>query len=108
VEVVASTPESEAVMASVFAAKYAGIVVISGKEAWELLPPLVTIQDIYTDPQVPNTVEAKLYAIGNPGDSSPVLFTTNFSLSYFSVVSEVERSKVPCWICVVETEGLAC
>jgi acetyl-CoA decarbonylase/synthase complex subunit gamma len=106
VEVVAATPESESMMASVFAAKYAGIVVISGKEAWELLPPLVTIQDIYTDPQVPNTVEAKLYAVGNPGDNSPVLFTTNFSLSYFSVVSEVERSKVPCWISVVETEGL--
>ena len=35
-----------------------------------------------------------------------MLFTTNFSLTYFSVESEVERSKVPAYICVVDTEGL--
>jgi acetyl-CoA decarbonylase/synthase complex subunit gamma len=35
-----------------------------------------------------------------------VMFTTNFSLTYFSVEGEVERSKVPCYISVVETEGL--
>jgi acetyl-CoA decarbonylase/synthase complex subunit gamma len=34
------------------------------------------------------------------------MFTTNFSLTYFSVAGEVERSKVPAYICVVETEGL--
>ena len=106
VDVVAKTPEMETGLTSVFLAKYAGIVVVSGGEPWQLLPELVTVQDVYTDPQVPNTVEAKLYAIGQPDEDSPVLFTTNFSLSYFSVASEVERSKVPAWICVVETEGL--
>jgi acetyl-CoA decarbonylase/synthase complex subunit gamma len=51
-------------------------------------------------------VEAKLYEIGDTNENSPVLFTTNFSLTYFSVESEVERSKIPTYICVVETEGL--
>jgi acetyl-CoA decarbonylase/synthase complex subunit gamma len=51
-------------------------------------------------------VEAKLYQIGSPNENSPVLFTTNFSLSYFSVAGEVERSKIPAYICVVDTEGL--
>ena len=106
VSIASDTSESETVFASMFAAKYAGIVIISGVEPWELLPIMATIQNVYTDPQVPNTVEAKLYEIGSPNENSPVLFTTNFSLTYFSVESEVERSKVPAYICVVDTEGL--
>ena len=106
VEVSGSSPELEGLLAATFAAKYAGILIVNGLEPWELLPILVTVQDVYTDPQVPNAVEAKLYEIGSPNENSPVLFTTNFSLTYFSVAGEVERSKVPTYICVVETEGL--
>jgi acetyl-CoA decarbonylase/synthase complex subunit gamma len=106
VEVEAGSPDMEGILGGVFAAKYAGIVIINGIEPWELLPIMVTVQDVYTDPQVPNTVEAKLYEIGSPGDDAPVLFTTNFSLTYFSVAGEVERSKVPAYISVVDTEGL--
>jgi acetyl-CoA decarbonylase/synthase complex subunit gamma len=106
VEVVADSPETEVLFASSFAAKYAGIVLINGVEPWELLPIMTTVQDVYTDPQVPNTVEAKLYEIGSPNENSPVMFTTNFSLTYFSVAGEVERSKVPAYISVVDTEGL--
>lgn len=106
VEIVADSPEAETVLASTFAAKYSSIVLINGTEPWELLPIMAAVQNIYTDPQVPNTVEAKLYEIGSPGENSPVMFTTNFSLTYFSVEGEVERSKIPSYICVVDTEGL--
>ena len=106
VDIEASSPEDETVLASAFAAKYAGIVIMKNTEAWGLLPVMATVQNVYTDPQVPNAVEAKLYEIGNPNENSPVLFTTNFSLTFFSVVGEVERSKIPAFICVVETEGL--
>ena len=106
VEVGAPSSELEGLLAATFAAKYAGIVIVNGLEPWELLPILVTVQDVYTDPQVPNAVEAKLYELGSPNENSPVLFTTNFSLTYFSVAGEVERSKVPAYICVVDTEGL--
>jgi acetyl-CoA decarbonylase/synthase complex subunit gamma len=99
-------PELETLIASGFAAKYGGIVVIDHAEPWELAPIMTLVQDVYRDPQVPNAVEAKLYEIGNPNENSPVLFTTNFSLTYFSVASEVERSKIPSFISVVETEGL--
>jgi len=96
----------ETMLASTFVAKYASIIMMKGLDASELLPVLTTIQNIYTDPQVPNTVEAKLCEIGNVNDSSPIMFTTNFSLTYFCVEGEVERSKIPSYICVVETEGL--
>jgi acetyl-CoA decarbonylase/synthase complex subunit gamma len=51
-------------------------------------------------------VDAKLYEIGDVTENSPVLFTTNFSLTYFCVEGEVERSKVPTYILAVDTEGL--
>jgi acetyl-CoA decarbonylase/synthase complex subunit gamma len=106
VDVATDDPLKETVLASTFAAKYASVIILNGLDGAELLPVLTTIQNIYTDPQVPNTVEAKLYEIGNVTEDSPVLFTTNFSLTYFCVEGEVERSKVPAYICVVETEGL--
>lgn len=96
----------EMVLATTFAAKYAGIIIMNGLDGAELLPILTTVQNIYTDPQVPNTVDAKLYEIGNVNENSPVMFTTNFSLTYFCVEGEVERSKVPAYICSVDTEGL--
>jgi len=106
IEIISDSAEKESIFAGIFAAKYCGIVLIDGSEAWELLPIMTTVQDVYTDPQVPNTVEVKLYEIGSPNENSPVMFTTNFSLTYFSVEGEVERSKVPSYICVVDTEGL--
>jgi acetyl-CoA decarbonylase/synthase complex subunit gamma len=36
-----------------------------------------------------------------------VLLTTNFSLTYFIVSSEVEGSKVPTWLAIVDTDGLS-
>ncbi len=106
IELKEDNSETEGVLAASYAAKYGGIVLIRGAEPWELLPIMTTVQDVYTDPQVPNTVEAKLYEIGSTNENSPVLFTTNFSLTYFSVAGEVERSKVAAFISVVDTEGL--
>ncbi|RKY18611.1 MAG: acetyl-CoA decarbonylase/synthase complex subunit gamma, partial [Planctomycetota bacterium] len=71
------------------------------------LPILVARQNIYTNPQKPIAVEQKLYPVGEPNDKSPLMFTTNFSLTYFSVQSEVEASRVPSWILAVDTEGLS-
>jgi acetyl-CoA decarbonylase/synthase complex subunit gamma len=105
-EFVSDSAETETIFTAAAAAKYSGIVIMKGREAWQLTPNLTIIQDVFTDPQVPNTVEAKLYEIGSPDENSPVLYTTNFSLTYFSVAGEVERSKIPSYICVVETEGL--
>jgi acetyl-CoA decarbonylase/synthase complex subunit gamma len=98
--------EQDTVFAASCAAKYAGIVIVDGASPDQVLPILTIVQDVYTDPQVPNTVETKLYEVGSPDENSPVLFTTNFSLTYFSVEGEVERSKIPAYICVVDTEGL--
>ena len=106
VDVSCDDPDTETVLAATFVAKYAGIIIINGLDGSELIPLLTAVQNIYTDPQVPNTVESRLYAIGDVTENSPVMFTTNFALTYFSVEGEVERSKVPSYICAVDTEGL--
>jgi len=64
-------------------------------------------QNIFTDPQVPIQVKADLYPVNNPGPDAPILFTTNFSLTYFTVLSDIEKSKMPVWLQVVDTEGLS-
>ena len=96
----------EAITAGAAICRYAGIFVTDGIRPAEILPALTIRQNIYTDPQVPNAIEAKLYEIGNPGPDAPVILTTNFALTYFTVAGEVENSKVPTFISVVDTEGL--
>jgi acetyl-CoA decarbonylase/synthase complex subunit gamma len=85
--------------------KYAGIIVMDTDKPQYILPVLVARQDVYQDPQVPAQVEAKLYEVNNPDDKAPLFITTNFSLSYYSVLSEVEASRVPARILAVDTKG---
>ena len=98
-------PTMQVVEASTYVAKYAGVVVTDAAEPWQMLPVLTTRQDIYIDPQKPVAVEPKLYEVGEVGDKSPLLVTTNFSLSYYSVEGEVEASRMPAYILSVDTEG---
>jgi acetyl-CoA decarbonylase/synthase complex subunit gamma len=93
--------------ASVYVGKYVGIIVLDVDEPWQVLPLLTMQQNIYTNPQKPIQVDEKLYKVGEPDENSPVMFTTNFSLTYFSVEGEVEASRVPAYILAVNTEGLS-
>jgi acetyl-CoA decarbonylase/synthase complex subunit gamma len=100
-------PYEEAIEACAYIAKYAGIVLINGVAAWEVLSILTLRQNIYTDPQKPLQIDPKLYAIGQVSQDSPVLITTNFSLSYYTVLGEVESSKLPAYILSVDTQGMS-
>jgi len=100
-------PMKEAVIASMFVAKYAAILVLSDFEGHSLFPLLVERLNIYTDPQKPLATKEGIYEINGPDENSPVLITSNFSLTYFIVSGEVENSKVPAWLLVKDTEGLS-
>jgi acetyl-CoA decarbonylase/synthase complex subunit gamma len=102
-----SDPYEEAIEAATYIAKYAGIVLIKNTATGEVLALLTLRQNIYTDPQKPLQIEPKLYPIGQVNDKSPVLVTTNFSLSYYTVLGEVEASKIPSYILSVDTEGMS-
>jgi acetyl-CoA decarbonylase/synthase, CODH/ACS complex subunit gamma len=100
-------PYQEINRAATFICKYAGIVILKSIETWKVMPLLTLRQNIYTDPQKPLQVEPKVYAVGNVNEKSPVLITTNFSLTYYTVLSEVESSKVPSYVVSVDTEGMS-
>ena len=103
----ADDPLDEMMLAATFLLKYAGIVVLRGDEPSQILPLLTARMNIYTDPQKPIQVDPKVYLIGEPDENSPVMFTTNFSLTYYSVESEIEASRVPSYLLAVDTEGLS-
>ncbi|OQB77724.1 MAG: Corrinoid/iron-sulfur protein large subunit [Deltaproteobacteria bacterium ADurb.Bin135] len=97
----------ETLIASCFVAKYAGIIVLSDFKGESIFPLLLQRLNIYTDPQRPMTTEQGIYPINNPDSASPVLITCNFSLTYFIVSGEIENSRIPSWLCVMDTEGLS-
>jgi len=100
-------PMKETLLASMFIAKYGGIVVLSGLEGHSLFPLLLERMNIYTDPQRPMATTEGIYEVGGPNENSPVLITSNFSLTYFIVSGEIEGSRVPSWLLVKDTEGLS-
>ncbi len=100
-------PDLEMSLAGLALMKYAGIIVLSQLDPARVMPLLVLLQNIYTDPQKPMQMSEGIYPIGEPKPDSPVLVTTNFSLTYFIVSGEIEASQVPSWLCVMDVEGLS-
>ena len=97
----------ETLLAAQHIAKYAGFVVLESFDPAALYPLLVLRQNIYTDPQKPIQVLPGLYEINSPNADSPVMVTTNFSITYFAVNNEVEGSGRPAWLLVADAEGMS-
>jgi acetyl-CoA decarbonylase/synthase complex subunit gamma len=100
-------PENEAVAAAQAIAKYAGFVVLDTFAPELIYPLLVLRENMYTDPQKPIQVQPGIYEINTPKPESPVLVTTNFSITYFSVANEVEGSGLSAWLLVCDAEGMS-
>ncbi|MFO8143532.1 MAG: acetyl-CoA decarbonylase/synthase complex subunit gamma [Dehalococcoidales bacterium] len=100
-------PMKEGLIASIFVAKYAGIIVLSDFHEESLFPLLVERMNIFTDPQRPLATTEGIYEVGGPDENSPVVLTCNFSLTYFIVSGEIENSRVPSYLLVMDTEGLS-
>jgi acetyl-CoA decarbonylase/synthase, CODH/ACS complex subunit gamma len=103
--VIVSPPTPEAAAQAI--TKYASFIIYDEFSPELVYPLLVLRQNIYTDPQKPIQVQPGLYEINNPQPDSPVLVTTNFSITYFSVANEVEGSGFPAWLLVTDAEGMS-
>jgi len=97
----------EAYLASVFLNRYADLLILHGLEVWSLMPILTMRLNVYTDPRKPVAVASELKVIGEPDESSPVLVTTNFALTAYTVMGDLEASKVSCYLLIANSEGLA-
>jgi len=93
----------ESYLASMLVTRYADILVLHSLEGWVLLPLIILRDNLYTDPRKPISVKAGLRTFGKPNENSPVLMTSNFALTYFTVASDIE--KIDCYLIVIDTEG---
>ncbi len=103
----APDPARESLLAANSIIKYAGFIVLETATPEAVYPLLVLRENIYTDPQKPIQVQPGLYEINAPKPESPVLATTNFSITYFSVANEVEATGMPAWLLVTDAEGMS-
>jgi acetyl-CoA decarbonylase/synthase complex subunit gamma len=87
--------------------KFASVLALEDQGSQTWMPLWTLRQNIYTDPQKPLQMDPGVYSIGEPDTKSPLLVTTNFSLTYFTVSTEVEASGLACHLAVVDAEGLS-
>ncbi len=97
----------EAWLGGMLIVRYADVLIFHETDGWALLPDAVLRQNIYTDPRKPVAVAPGLKVFGTPDENTPVMFTSNFALTYYTVASDLDSSKMNAYLIVVETEGSA-
>ena len=98
---------NEAMLAGALVARYADALIMHGVNGWSLLPLVFLRQNLYTDPRKPVSVEDGVRKFGTPSEMSPMLLTTNFALTYYTVAADIESAKLDCFLLVVDTEGIS-
>ena len=93
--------------ASMFTEKYASIIVMGSMSMAQALPLYGLRQNIYTDPQKPMKVEAKIYPLNGADENSPCALTVDFALTYFLVSGELERSNQPVNLIITDASGMS-
>jgi acetyl-CoA decarbonylase/synthase gamma subunit (EC 2.1.1.-) len=96
----------ETVVASVFTIRYGDIMILHSTEPYAVLPELHIRDTIYTDPRKPVSVDPGMYKVGEPTADSPVLVTTNFALTYYTVESDIASNKIDCFLWAIDTDGI--
>jgi acetyl-CoA decarbonylase/synthase complex subunit gamma len=106
-----SAPEvaiwNETWLASMLITRFADVLIMHSLDGWSQLPLTILRDNLYTDPRKPVAVEAGFKTFGEPNEQSPLLFTTNFALTYYTVAADIEAGGIDCYLMVVDTEGLS-
>jgi acetyl-CoA decarbonylase/synthase complex subunit gamma len=101
------TKWDEVLTAAASIVRYSDIVVLHSLDMWTNLPLTFLRSNLYTDPVKPVAVEAGLIEFGQVGPDVPVMYTTNFALTYFTVESDIKQAGVNAYLVVVDTEGMS-
>lgn len=100
-------PVREINLAAQAIGKYASFIVLDHFDPATAYALLVLRENMYTDPQEPIQVTPGIYELNDPTPGDPMLVTTNFSITYFSVANEIESSGTPAWLLVSDAEGMS-
>ncbi|HVN65879.1 MAG TPA: acetyl-CoA decarbonylase/synthase complex subunit gamma [Methanomicrobiales archaeon] len=96
----------EACLAAMMVVRYVDLLMVSSASKWSTLPLVVLRNNIYNDPRRPVSVDPGLRTFGEPDPKeAPVFLTSNFALTYYTVLSDIE--KLDCHLLVVDTEGMS-
>ncbi|MFW9847559.1 MAG: acetyl-CoA decarbonylase/synthase complex subunit gamma [Candidatus Thorarchaeota archaeon] len=101
------TEWDETLVAAAQIVRYSDMVIVHSLEMWTNLPLTFLRNNIYTDPVKPVAVEAGLKEYGDVGPDSPVMYTTNFALTFFTVESDIKQGGVDTYLVVIDTEGMS-
>ena len=93
--------------ASFYICKYANLLLFDDFDESLFTTLLILRQNIFTDPQKPLQVEAKIYEFNNPDENSIIFMTTNFALTFFAVANELENLPVPSYLIVTPADGMS-
>ncbi len=107
VSVKGETQAERLALAAAAICKYASILVLDDLDPAFILPLITLRFNLYTDPQKPIMMEPGVYEVGAPGAEAPLIVTTNFSLTYFSVRPEVEAARIPARILLTDSDGMS-
>lgn len=102
----AKDPMDEVMIASLMIDRFTDLIIFHTIDMYAVLPIITLRQNIYTDPRKPVSVESGLKEFGTPTKDSPLLATTNFALTYYTVASDIESAGLDCCLLVFDTEGL--
>jgi acetyl-CoA decarbonylase/synthase complex subunit gamma len=94
-------------LAAMLITRYADVLIMHSLDGWSQLPVTILRSNLYTDPRKPVAVESGLKIFGEPNELSPLMFTTNFALTYYTVAADIESGGVDCYLLVIDTEGIS-
>ncbi|UCC34078.1 MAG: acetyl-CoA decarbonylase/synthase complex subunit gamma, partial [Candidatus Bathyarchaeota archaeon] len=97
----------EAYATCILMSRYADILIMHSLDGWVQLPTIIWKFNIYTDPRKPVAVDPGLFTFGKPNETSPLMLTTNYSLTYFTVESDLKKFGGDYYLAVADTEGLS-
>ena len=101
------TKWNEVLTAAALIVRYSDLIVLHSLDMWTNLPITFLRSNLYTDPVKPVAVEPGLKEFGDVGPDSPVMYTTNFALTYFTVESDIKQGGVAAYLLVIDTEGMS-
>lgn len=96
----------ETVLASVLTVRYGDVMILHSLEPYAVLPQVHLRDTVYTDPRTPVKVAPGVNEVGSPTKDSPVIVTTNFALTYYTVESDLSSNKISCYLAAVDTDGI--
>ncbi len=97
----------ETLAAATLISRYADVLIMHSLYGWSQLPAVILKFNIYTDPRKPVSVDPGLYTFGKPDDMSPLMLTTNYALTYFTVESDLKKFGGNYYLIVADTEGIS-